>query len=147
MAVSIYSKLATFEAKGQDQPKVGCSISVQLVFNDLVVSFRAFTRYDIVFALGLERVVWLAPDADDTARYWAVTDADQCIWHEKFDSGDEDLLLEHDPYNLDDDDDDDDDDDENGELMSDDEEEGEEEEEYDSEPDDRDMDEMLDDMC
>ena len=33
MAVSIYSKLATFEAKGQDQPKVGCSISVQLVFN------------------------------------------------------------------------------------------------------------------
>jgi hypothetical protein len=25
--------LATFEAKGQDQPKVGCSISVQLVFN------------------------------------------------------------------------------------------------------------------
>ena len=116
------------------------------MFNDLVVSFRAFTRYDIVFALGLERVVWLAPDADDTARYWAVTDADQCIWHEKFDSGDEDLLLEHDPYNLDDDDDDDDD--ENGELMSDGEEEGEEDEEYESEPDERDVDEMLlDEMC
>ena len=110
-------------------------------------------RYDIIFASGLERVVWLAPDADDTARYWAVTDADQCIWHEKFESGDEDLLLEHDPYNLDDDDDDEEeeeeeeeDDDEDGEIMTDDEEEDDEDDLYVSEEDDVDMDAMLNEM-
>lgn len=57
-------------------------------------------RYDCVLASGIETVSFLAPDADNVDHFWVVSDADQCPWHEKFLSGDNDLMIAHDPFPL-----------------------------------------------
>ena len=43
---------------------------------------------------------FIAPDADNIDHYWVVVDEDQCPWHEKFLTGDDDLWLQKDPFPL-----------------------------------------------
>ena len=57
-------------------------------------------RFDCVLANGIECVSFISQDADNFDHYWVVVDEDQCPWHEKFLTGDDDLWLQQDPYPL-----------------------------------------------
>ena len=46
-----------------------------------------------MLANGIECVSFISQDADNFDHYWVVVDEDQCPWHEKFLTGDDDLWL------------------------------------------------------
>ena len=46
--------------------------------------FTISHRYDVLTIDCVESVVFVAPDADNLGKYWAVVDTDYCPWHEQY---------------------------------------------------------------
>ena len=46
--------------------------------------FACVCRYDVLTVDCVESVVFIAPDADNLGRHWAVVDTDHCPWHELY---------------------------------------------------------------